>query len=182
MPLTARILSTALSSGCSLSSIKNYIQRFTIEEVARTLKHMFKGHRVITYAVETDNVKLVQLLLEYNVDVNLDAHESGNVPLLAFSIMRSDKTGFSNIDMITILLAYGADPMARGGGMIGWQEYLKTPHALVTGTQCNTAAGRWCTQKHHEVLARTLNLTVRYFLWRASRLNRPKKRALQNRR
>ncbi|ROV91349.1 hypothetical protein VMCG_09691 [Cytospora schulzeri] len=85
----------ALSSGCSLTSIKDYIQRFPSEEVGK-------------------------LLLEYSVDVNLDAHESGNVPLLAFAIMRADEAGFSHTAMITLLLAHGADPMAIPRTM--WHE------------------------------------------------------------
>lgn len=56
MRLTARTLATALSSRCSLQSIKSYIQRFSTREVSIILKHSVQSHRVITYTIDTDNV------------------------------------------------------------------------------------------------------------------------------
>ncbi|ROV99612.1 hypothetical protein VPNG_07730 [Cytospora leucostoma] len=175
--LTARTLATAMSRRCSLRSIKDYLQGFPRQEVERIVKHMVRGHCVLTYAVDTDNVEVLQLLLEYSFDVNIFAHDSGNVPLLAFSIMRAEKTGFSNHEILRMLLAHGADPMAIPRSM--WQDYRKVPHAFVTEKHGITPAEEWCTQKHREALVRTLDMTTRYLLWLASRLSPPTKRLLQ---
>lgn len=175
--LAARTLATALSRRCSLKSIEDYLQAFPRKEVERIVKHMVRGHCVLTYAVDTDNVEVMQLLLEYSFDVNIFAHESGNVPLLAFSIMRAEKTGFGNHEIVRVLLAHGADPMAIPRSM--WQDYRKVPHTFVTDNGGSTPAEEWCTQNHRDVLARALDMTTRYLLWLASRLSPPTKRLLQ---
>ncbi|KAI1645958.1 P-loop containing nucleoside triphosphate hydrolase protein [Daldinia loculata] len=122
---SADTLTTALSQKCSQRSIKEYLQRFPREEVSRSLEHYVKGPRIMTYAVDTGNAEIVQLILEYNGDAN--SRDFEDVPLLAFAIMRATGNGHASLEMIKLLLSYGADPLAIPREM--WKNYVKTPIA-----------------------------------------------------
>ncbi|KAI0839522.1 P-loop containing nucleoside triphosphate hydrolase protein [Hypoxylon sp. FL0890] len=170
-----KTLATALSRGCDERSIKDYIQRFDKEKVTKALQHRVKCHRVITYGIDTGNVGIIQMLLEYNPNIN--CKDFDDIPLLAFAIMRAARVGRSNVEIIRLLLSHGADPLSIPRGM--WQNYLKMP------TTSGSASGevpeneKWCIDKYRLILAQTLDLTTRYYLWRASRVQKPAKRMLQ---
>ncbi|KAK5123530.1 hypothetical protein LTR85_002568 [Meristemomyces frigidus] len=59
-----------------------------------------------------------------------------------------------------------------------WEEYVKDPNVEAPAMPARSAS-KWCTPEQRAILAQTLNLTMRYFLWRASRLQPPSTRTLQ---
>ncbi|KAI1660675.1 P-loop containing nucleoside triphosphate hydrolase protein [Daldinia decipiens] len=173
---SANILATALSQKCSQRSIKEYLQRFPREEVSRSLEHYVNGPRIMTYAVDTGNTEIVQLLHEYNGNANSEDFED-NVPLLAFAIMRATRNGHTSLEMVKLLLSYGADPLAIPKEM--WKNYVKTPIATKYDRDNILDSERWCVDEYRLILAKSLDLTTRYYLWRASRLGKPARRMLQ---
>ncbi|KAH6658119.1 P-loop containing nucleoside triphosphate hydrolase protein, partial [Truncatella angustata] len=171
---SAKTLARALVNRCSTLKIKEYLQTVTPSRVSKTLEHLVKHHRVITYAIDSDSVETVRLLLEY--DVNVNALDFGHIPLLGFAIMRAVRTGYVNVEIIKMLLAQGANPKSVPKDM--WQDFIKTPRATRPDL-LSTEHDSWCITQFRTILSKTLNLTVRYCLWQANRFHAPSRRLLQ---
>ncbi|KAI1098087.1 P-loop containing nucleoside triphosphate hydrolase protein [Jackrogersella minutella] len=173
---SAKTLATALSRGCNHRSIKTYVQRFPQAKINIAMDHHVKNHRVITYAIDTGDAEIIHLLLQYNP--NVDCTDFVNVPLLAFAIMRALRVGRSNVEVIRLLLSHGADPRVIPEEM--WRNYMKTPTNIAERVSGEVPEPeKWCTEKYRLTLAKTLDLTTRYYLWRASRIRTPKQRMLR---
>ncbi|KAI1085907.1 P-loop containing nucleoside triphosphate hydrolase protein [Rostrohypoxylon terebratum] len=134
------------------------------QQITDGLNTSIKNHSVMVYAIDTDDPKVVELLLQYGP--RLDGHSDG-IPLLAFAIMRGIRTGHTNPEIIKLLLAHGADPLVIPQAM--WQDYTKTP-TIASFEQ--TPASEWCDDNHKHVLLKTLGLSTRYYLWRAHQIGK----------
>ncbi|KAI0848050.1 P-loop containing nucleoside triphosphate hydrolase protein [Daldinia vernicosa] len=168
-------LTTGLSQKCSQGGIEEYLQQFPREEVSRSLEHHAEGPRIMAYAVDTENVEIVQLLLGYNGDASSKYFD--DVPLLAFAIMRVRRNEHTSLEMIKLLLSYGANPLVIPREM--WKDYVNTPIAMNYNSDKMSSSERWCVHKYRFALAKELDLTTRYYLWKASRLRKPARRMLQ---
>ncbi|KAI1409887.1 P-loop containing nucleoside triphosphate hydrolase protein [Hypoxylon sp. FL1857] len=173
--LSPKTLATALSRGCDTDTIKQYIEQFPKPRVSSILELRVEGHRVITYAIDTENAQIIQSLLEYDFDIN--CRDFDDIPLLAFAIMRSPKVGGNHLEVVRLLLSHGADPLVIPIAM--WKDYIKMPVVDGYSGTRGPESERWCVGKYQEVLVKSLNLTTRYYLWRASRLRRYSKRMVQ---
>lgn len=177
-PFSPEKLAAAFLSGCSAHAIKCYLQAYSRDTVTDQINTLVRQHRIITYAVERNSAEALQTPIEYGA--NTRAKDFGDVPILAFAIMRAKWTIRNATEVVKTLLTNGADYRCIPADM--WTEYIKTPKSeteykpsepsLITRT-------KWCTPERRAILAETLNLTIRYYLWRASRFETHMKRTLQ---
>lgn len=107
---SASTLATALWAGCSYGAIKQYLQHSPKATVMRCLSSQptVEGHKILSYAIHRNDADCVRLLLVYGVSPNTSG--SGDVPLLAFAIMRTKWSDDDHLEVVKALLAGGADP------------------------------------------------------------------------
>ena len=168
-------VAAALVNGCSALSVKLYLQAFPRTAVVSGLKALVEGHRIVTYAIERNSIECLQILLEYDLDPK--AKDFGKIPVLAVAIMRAEWTFVNYTEIVKLLLTYGASPQSIPHDF--WTEYVKTPSVMQPDGYKPKPKDRWCTPEYRAILARTCNLTMRYLLWRAARLDTPMKRMQQ---
>ena len=171
-------LATALWTGCSSSAIRQYLQRWPRTEVLQCLESqpMVHDHHILSYAIHRNDADCLRLLLEYGIDPC--SRDFANVPALAFAIMRSAWSEDNYLETVEALLLAGADPCSVPKHM--WVDYTKTP---TTGTKTipsqSSKEKPWCTPHFQFILSKSMNLSIRYSLWRANRLPIPKRREVQ---
>ena len=170
------VLAAGVIQDCSVRALNNYLDSFSRERVQTGIRELVSGrHPVLFYAAERNSVDCVRLLLDYGCDPN--ACDVDGVPVLAYTIMRSKTTILNPTDVVKMLLAFGADPRVIPSDM--WETYLETPTALPRRGYVPEPKAQWCTPYHRGMLAATLNLSVRYFLHKASQISVTKGRAMQ---
>lgn len=171
-------LAAGIAQGCSVGAAREYLGSYPLFMVEHGIEQLVKGcHPVIFYAIERNDVDYVRVLLENGCDAK--AHDIYSVPALAFAIMRSKWTVVNPTEVVKTLLGFGADPRQVPHDM--WETYLEPP-ATTPQAQDSDKAGAltlWCEQHHRGILAETLNLSVRYFLQKASLLTATKPRGMQ---
>lgn len=171
-------LAAAIAQGCSVGAIEGYLSGYPKHLVEIGIKELVKDcHPVIFYALERNCVDCVRLLLDQGCDATgKDVYE---VPALAFAIMRSKWTVVNPTEVVKTLLGYGADPNAVPRDM--WETYLEPPASRPSteAEQNSEQATMWCEVQHRQILAETLNLSIRYFLHKASQLRPTKLRGMQ---
>ncbi|SMY21909.1 unnamed protein product [Zymoseptoria tritici ST99CH_1A5] len=167
---TVSTLAAALDQSCSFSAVKSYLKQCEDAAIRQTIgDRTSSNHLVICHAIQRNDAGILRLLLEYD-QIDPNALDWGNVPVLAYAIMRSKWTSDNTTEIVKTLLIYGAEPNVIPQDM--WTDYVSTP-ALQTPTTRfeNTYKTLWCDHKKRTILAETLNLTMRYSLWRAARMD-----------
>ncbi|KAI1443174.1 P-loop containing nucleoside triphosphate hydrolase protein [Annulohypoxylon stygium] len=164
-------LGARLSHKDNPRSIETYISRYPREQITNGLNSTINNHSVMAYVIDTDNPKVVELLLQYCPRLN--AYTTG-IPLLAFAIMRGIKAGPTNPEIIKLLLIHGADPLAIPQVM--WQDYAKTP---TFNPEEGPSSEKWYNDSHKQALLKTLDLSTRYYLWRAHHVGKVEPEKLQ---
>ncbi|KAK5740350.1 hypothetical protein LTR17_004613 [Elasticomyces elasticus] len=173
-PFSTDTLAAALFAGCSALSIKAYLQSHPRETVQRELDTPVRHHHVLAYAINRNDAECLRVLVEYGT--NLKANAVGDIPLLAYVAMRTKWTVKDATEVFKTLLVHGADSCCIPQDMLA--DYIKTPTAEPISKPVGPSP-KWCTPERRVVLAETLNLTMRYYLWRSQRLATPSKRTLQ---
>ncbi|TKA26876.1 hypothetical protein B0A50_04322 [Salinomyces thailandicus] len=183
-PFSTETLAAAIAESCSLGAIKQYLAGFPRAQIERDINHarVRKDHPVLFYALERNDVEIVRLLLEYGCDAK--AVGKRDVPALAFAVMRSKWTAVNPTEVVKTLLGCGAEPGVVPKDM--WMECLEPPAAakVVRGEERDGGVDEepeamWCEPRYRKILAETLNLSIRYFLHKASQLTRVKARGRQ---
>jgi hypothetical protein len=107
--------------------------------------------------------------------------ETYKIPVLAFAIMMADTLGKHTTAVTTTLLSLGADVSVIP--RVFFLPYMDDPpnkapfnHRF---TEFNEPSKQWCVDYMRPVLARTINLTQRYFLARTLTERRPSERQTQ---
>ncbi|KAK5123547.1 hypothetical protein LTR85_002585 [Meristemomyces frigidus] len=175
---SVEILAAGIAQGCSSGAVREYLESYPRFQVEEGIKKPVKGcHPVLFYALERNCVDCVRLLLEHGCDAK--AQDLYNVPALAFAIMRSKWTVVSPTEAVKTLLGYGAQPDAVPKDL--WESYLEPPPATPpAGTKAkDDKLTMWCESHHRRILSETLNLSVRYYLHKASLLTTTKARGMQ---
>lgn len=171
-------LGSALWTGCSSDAIKQYLQHSPRGSVLLSLKSepIVQKHHILSYAIYRNDPYCIRLLLEYGVSAN--TRDFADVPALALAIMRSAWDHEGHLGAVIALLSSGANPHVIPADM--WTEYIKTPSASTNkDSPPSSKETIWCTPYFRAVLAQTLSLTIRYNLWKASRVVDVKQRELQ---
>lgn len=166
-------LAAALYLNCSEDTIRQYLHSCDRDRIKSELATLVRGHHIITYAIYYNNPSILRMLLELGLDPKV--RDFGNVPVLAYAIMLPHYKPCNTTEIVIMLLAYGASP--RQIPRETWIDYVKTP--TLTSDKNARGGNKWCTEGIRKILAETMHLTIRYSLWRASRLVNGHGRMLQ---
>ena len=170
-------LAAGIAQGCSLTALRHYLDYFPRRDVEMKMRCLVQGrHPVLFYAAERNCVECVRLLLDYGCEA--DVCDAGGVPVLAFAIMRSKWTVLNPAEVVKMLLAFGAGPHTIPRDM--WSSYLNSPSFRAPSeSEEPEPAITWCTKYHRNILALTLNLSIRYYLHKSSQLVITRGRGMQ---
>ncbi|KAH0285566.1 P-loop containing nucleoside triphosphate hydrolase protein [Aureobasidium namibiae CBS 147.97] len=151
-------VAAAILKGCSKAEIQRYLQSYDRHSIERQISDNIH-ERHSAHAID-----IIELLLEYGA--NPEAKDPMNVPLLAVTIMWTKWT-YKNVDKsVALLLSYGASPYCIPEYM--WSIYIKMPAERYTKDNPMHPMANWAKKYHRIVLQETTNLTIRYYLNRAS--------------
>lgn len=171
-------LAAGIAQGASAAAIKQYLAsypQYLLDEQIGALVH--QRHPVLFYAIERNDVDCVRHLLQHGCNAN--AGDVTAVPALAYAVMRSKWTVVNPVEVVKTLLAFGADPQVIPRDM--WLTFVDPPAPEISEAQEESlpAATLWCSKHHRKLLAETLSLSVRYFLYKADQLSVAKARGMQ---
>jgi len=174
-----RLLFALQNSEISHVEVQEYFSYFHANTVKESLNENVERVPSIFYAVARNDMNIIKTWIGYGGNVNA-VDERYSVPLLAFSILNSANLGEDTTSATIMLLANGAKsnvfPSAFSGPCLGDLP----PFAPVEGNPLSIPTEtRWCTEFFWERLRKSLNISQRYFLWRARRCKQPSGRLLQ---
>ena len=182
LPFSPDTLSWALQNSFSFEEIKRYLESYKTEAIRGKLNANIVTEdvslSVLFFAIESNCAKTVRLLLELGALPTVRTVPR-SVPVLAFAIFHAENHLINTTDVVKTLLGLGASPHDIPKDM--WVDYLKTP-TIVRDIDHTPELGsnpQWCIPEFRAALARTLNLTQRYFLAKTATLKRPSGRAKQ---
>lgn len=184
-PFSNDTLSAAISNGSTVGEIREYLSSYKLENVKQQLwsTENDKAYLPAFHAVSQNRLDVMELLFEYGADPNTKG--ATNMTLLKYTITCSHWNG-NNVDaMVALLLSHGADPRCIPEEL--WTDYIKT--SSTTGLMNNISNTKilappkikdaWEKQLFHYAMVKSLNLTIRYLLCKASHLKPPTKRQMQ---
>ncbi|KAI9709612.1 MAG: hypothetical protein M1812_007660 [Candelaria pacifica] len=178
-PYSNFTLAWALQQSFSSEAIRKYISSYEPKDVRAVIGlATVQGYPVLFYAVERNCAKTVRLLLELGCSPTARSLLY-NVPVLGFAILHAENELLNTTDVVTTLLGLGADPTQVPNDM--FTDYLRAPKGQRKQgiKKDQDPEPGWCIPEFRAALARTLNLTQRYFLAKAHRLKPPSGRAKQ---
>ena len=168
-------LASALQRMLSLEDIRLYVLNYSDEVIRGNINSPVVGCPPIFYAVARNESKAIRMLVEYGADTN-SRSITWSIPLLAFAISHAEDQSLDTTDVVKTLLRLGACPTVIPRSL--WEDYSKAPESNETVTSKDTESS-WCNPPFHCLLARTLNLNQRYYLWKANSLKPPSTRTKQ---
>ncbi|KAG0646262.1 Chaperone [Hyphodiscus hymeniophilus] len=171
----------AVQHDADLRVVTEYLAYYDSDVVRRHLSDTLEGFPSIFFAVSTNNEAMIRLWIAFGADVAA-VHESSGVPLLAFAIMNSEHLDTDTTLTVSTLLSLGAVP-----DVIPTCFYTPFIHDLPEhgpsdeSLKANLSDKHmsWCTTAARSKLARTANITQRYYLERASKAKKPSSRHRQ---
>lgn len=182
LPFSPDTLAWALQQSFSFDQIQKYLESYKAEEVRGKLNVNIVTDNislsVLFFAVERNCSKTVRLLLELGSSPNARIAPH-SLPVLAFAILHAENDLTNTTEVVKTLLGLGASPHDIPKDM--WVDYMKPPRAVRDVNHAPELGSnpQWCGPEYRAALARTLNLTQRYFLAKAATLKRPSDRAKQ---
>jgi hypothetical protein len=171
----------AIQHGIDIRFVTEYLAYYDPEFIRRHLCDTLEGFPSIFFAVGTNNEVLIRMWIAFGADVSA-IHETSGVPLLAFAIMNSEQLDTDTTLAVSTLLSLGALPQVIPSAFYTpfiqdlpdngpSDESLKSDMGDKTNSLCTPAA--------RAKLARTANITQRYYLERASKTKKPSSRHKQ---
>lgn len=141
---------------------------------------MVHGFPGIFFAAATNSEPILRTWIAHGGDVQA-VHESSKGPLLAFAIIHSEIIQTDAMLTVTTLLSLGASPVAIPARFYTpyHQDLLGSGPASSHLTDTVNESHRWCTEAATLKLARTANLTHRYYLEKAAHIKEPSDRRMQ---
>ena len=130
---------------------------------------------ILYFTVERNSPEIVRLLCNAGAEPSQRLRPLGipigQVPLLAFAVMRFEYDLTDTTDTVIILLAMGAKATDIPEDM--WVDYVKAPTMDSPKNSAQVSKDdMWCTPEFREAICRNFNLMQRYALWRAHSLER----------
>jgi hypothetical protein len=171
----------AIQHGIDIRFVKEYLAYYDSDVVRRHLCDTLEGFPSIFFAVGTNNEDLIRMWIAFGADVSA-IHETSKVPLLAFAIMNSEQLDTDTSLTVSILLSAGADPKVIPSSfytpfMHDIPDNGPSDESLKSDMEDKTYS--WYTPGARIKLARTANITQRYYLERASKTKKPSGRHKQ---
>jgi hypothetical protein len=169
-----------MQDGASLRTIQTYLGRFDASTIRKSMNEEVKGFPAIFYAVETNKEDILRTWVAYGGDP-CAIHKASGVPLLAFAIMHSENMRADTTLMTATLLSLGASPDVIPSAF--YSPYLRDlPDHGPTDEDLKDISDEnksWCKDAARLKLARTSNLSQRYYLDRAAKTKKPSRRQRQ---
>jgi hypothetical protein len=170
--------------GAGLKHIQDYLADYDETTVKSEINGTVEGFSAIFYAVATNDEGIVRTWAAYGGDVSA-VHEASKVPLLAFAIVHSETIQEDTTNMVATLLGLGASPKVIPPEFYT-PYYQDLPVDGPTPKRLESVVDEskmWCTKAARRKLAKTANLSQRYYLERAAKLKkatvRPRQVALR---
>ncbi|KAL6904371.1 P-loop containing nucleoside triphosphate hydrolase protein [Trichoderma evansii] len=167
-------LASAIQHGATASHIRSYLNLCDTAVTVQKINATAKGFPLMFYAVASNDENIVRLLIELGASPDA-AHESSQVPLLAFAIMCSETLQADTTNMVCVLLSKGASPRVIPKDLL--TPYLKDNATTFEQKDQKdvevTGETSWCSLKTKVRLSKNINLTHRYFLEKSTKLKPP---------
>jgi hypothetical protein len=176
-----RELIGAIQHGIDVRLVTEYLAYYDSDVIQRHLCDTLEGFPSIFFAVGTNNETLIRMWIKYGADV-LAIHDTSKVPLLAFAIMNSEQLDTDTTLTVSTLLSLGAAPeVIPSSFYTPFTQDLPDngPSDESLKDDLENKNNSWCTPAARAKLARTANITQRYYLERASKTKKPSSRHRQ---
>jgi len=177
-----RDLIGAIQHGIDIRFVTEYLAYYDPEFIRRHLCDTLEGFPSIFFAVGTNSEVLIRMWIAFGADVSA-IHEASGVPLLAFAIMNSEQLDDPDTTLtVSTLLSLGAAPQVIPSPF--YTPFIQDlpdngPSDESLKADIEDEANSWCTPAARRKLARTANITQRYYLERASKTKKPSSRHKQ---
>ena len=160
--------------------IENYFGCFPSTTVSQKLNESIDGVPSIFFAVATNREWVVKTWANHGGDINA-VHERSKIPLLAFAIMRAEAHQDDTTLMIATLLSFGADHNVIPGAFYQpLSQDLRDDFLVELGlNDFKDDKQKWCVSELRTTLSRTMNITQRCHLMRASTMKKQSTRYWQ---
>lgn len=159
-----------IQHGASLKYIQSYLADYDSNFIKQVINGEVEGFPAIFYVVARNDEAMLRAWVSCGGDVGA-VHEASKTPLLAFAIAHSDTNRGDMTSAVATLLGLGAAPEVIPPEF--YVPYYKDlPVHGPARVDANDERTMWCTTAASIKLARTLNLSQRYYLWRATKLKR----------
>ncbi|KAL9122673.1 MAG: hypothetical protein Q9187_000770 [Circinaria calcarea] len=167
-PFNSIFLALALQRMLNIEDIRLYVLNYPDEVIRGNINSPVVGCPPIFYAAARNESKAIQMLVEFGADPN-SWSVTWNVPVLAFAIFQAvaGNQSMDTTNIVKTLLGAGAYPTMIPRSL--WEDYTKTPELSEKATRKGIDPS-WCNAAFRCLLARTLNLSQRYYLWKANSL------------
>ncbi|KAF2874883.1 P-loop containing nucleoside triphosphate hydrolase protein [Massariosphaeria phaeospora] len=175
--VNATLLCAAITHNCSVNAVKLYLEHYR-EEGEEFQAVMHRATSALYYAIARNLPELVSLLLEYGL--HPDGKDTDFIPPIAFAIIYGYAKLQNTTEIVKILLAAGVDPRTIPEDM--WINYLDQPQkGEPEPTTTKDPVTKWMAKldDSRARLVPALNLSQRYYLFRASQIPRPTTRSKQ---
>jgi len=170
----------AMQDGVTLQGIQSYLGYYDNATIRRHINGTVLGFPAMLFVVATNNDWILRTWVGYGGDVTA-VHEASQVPLLAFAIMHAETIQTETTQVVATLLSLGASAQ-----VIPSAFYTPFCHdlpdkgpELASLEDLSDENKQWCTEVAREKLARTMNITQRYYLERATKTKKPSVRHRQ---
>jgi hypothetical protein len=159
-------LCSAISHGCSVNAVQSYVEQYKDDDV-EFREMMYMAAPTLYHAISVNAQEIVTLLLEYGVEPNGRSNGNNTTPPLAFAIVQGHLQSFDSTEIVKTLLGAGVHPETVPKDM--WENYMEQPReAWPPSSEMQGPRLIWCDEGVRTLLARGLNLSQRYALYRAS--------------
>jgi hypothetical protein len=176
-----RDLVGAIQHGIDVRFVTEYLAYYDFDVIRRHLCDTLEGFPSIFFAVGTNNETLIRMWIAFGASVSA-IHASSGVPLLAFAIINSEQLDTDTTLTVSTLLSLGAVPEVIPSSF--YTPFIQDlpdngPSDESMKNDMEDKTNSWCTPAARAKLARTANITQRYYLERASKTKKPSNRHKQ---
>jgi AAA domain (dynein-related subfamily) len=173
----------ALQQGTGFDIIRGYLERFDKESVQRSINSEIEGFPAMFYVVESNNEPLLRLWIAYGGNPEA-IHTRSNTPLLAFALVNSENIQKDTTLITATLLSLGSAPDVIPSEF--YTPYLRDLPENGPGNEIRIAEDEqqecgtnWCVGAARRRVAKTVTLSQRYYLDKASKTKKPSQRYVQ---
>ena len=163
----------AFEHDSSFRMIKDWIIQFPKAQVEEDIAS-YDGISPLSYALRRNCPKSVELMLSYGSDPNVTTGEG--VPALAWAILDTWYRLKNGTEIVRTLLSLGAQAEVIPRDM--WADIMEQPAEKEPVAQDEAAITAWCTPERRRMLAKALNLTMRYLLTVRAKHGKPNQKQL----
>ena len=174
------VLAGMMQHGATVQAAQNYLSNFDLTTVRRDINKQVEGFPAIFFAVATNDEDMVRLWIGFGASVT-SVHQSSKVPLLAFAIMLSEIIPADTTLMVATLLSLGASPRCIPKAFYTPFCEDRPDNEAIDGSlnEMDDDTKSWCKGATRLILARSTNLSHRYYLERADNTKKPSARHRQ---